>query len=159
MEKPMFFIDYFHILDSTRQFYTHRDTVVLSNGYRAFGVAILDPYMSFSGRKIGSWTCLYPNGKIFSQGNYGLGVYTICQAGGPNDVGYDFKIGQWSYWHDNGQLMTTGVFQQEKYPINTSCEIDTMYISKAGSTWTYYDSLGKPALNTESMRAKIDSSF
>jgi hypothetical protein len=135
------------------------DTLKYHDGYFAIGLTILDPIMSFEGRKIDNWTFYYPSGKICSKGNFGIGAYTECQAGGPVAVGYNFKVGQWSYWYDNGQVVTTGIYFPGALAIKTECDEDSMYISKADTTWAYLDSLGSSLRSKESVIQKINSYF
>jgi len=154
----IFFKDYFHRIDSVKQFYIHVDTVKYRDSSFAVGQIILDPFMEFERRKFGDWTFYYQSGKIYSKGSYSIGAFTECQAGGPSLVGYSFKTGVWKYWHDNGILMAEGVYQPTQVEAKTNCGSDTINVSKVTRNWKLFDYSGMKVNNGEAIISKIDNS-
>jgi hypothetical protein len=158
-EKVCYFNDQYHLYDTSLTFYTYLDTLKYSDGFFAVGMIILDPCMSFEGRKIGIWIYYYPSGKIFSRGVFEVGAYTECQAGGPDAVGYNFKSGTWSYWYDNGKLMTTGDYKRGKELMRTNCRLDTLYNSSADNSWKCYDKFGNQLPEKNTLILKINQGY
>jgi len=154
----IFFKDYFHRIDSIKQFYIHVDTVKFSDSSFAVGQIILDPLMEFERRKFGEWTFYYPSGKIYSKGSYSIAAYTECQSAGPSLIGYSFKTGAWKYWYDNGILMAEGIYKPTQIEEKTNCGLDTINVSNVTSSWKLFDSSGMKLNNGEAIISKINNS-
>ena len=152
-----FFKNSFKRIDSLKQFYIHLDTVVYNDGYYAVGQSILDPFMEFNGQQIGEWRCFYPTGKMYSKGHFSIGAFTECQAGGPMTNGYSFKTGQWNYWHQNGTIITTGIYRPITNIIKNSCGTDTVFLTKVTTDWKYFAADGSTEINLEETSQKINN--
>ena len=153
-----FFKDYYHRIDSIKQFYIHVDTVHYSDSSFAVGQIILDPFMEFERRKFGDWTFYYPSGKIYSKGTYSIGAYTECQFAGPSLIGYSFKTGEWKYWYENGVLMAEGIYEPTHVEEKTNCGVDIINVSSVTSKWKLFDNSGTKLNNGEVIAAKINTS-
>lgn len=69
-------------------------------------------------------------------------VRTECQAGGPNPVCYNYKVGSWNYWYENGMLMASGIYEPVRKGFKTSCSSDTVFSSLVTPKWAFYDFSG-----------------
>jgi len=154
----IFFKDYFHRIDSMKQFYIHVDTVHYSDSSFAVGQIVLDPFMEFERRKFGEWTFYYPSGKIYSKGSYSIGAFTECQYAGPSLIGYSFKTGARRYWYDNGILMAEGIYKPTQVEEKTNCGSDTINVSNVTPNWKLFDNSGMKVNNGEAIISKINNS-
>ena len=71
--------------------------------------------------------------------------------------GYSFKTGQWNYWHQNGTIITTGIYRPVNTVIKNSCGTDTVFLSKVTSDWKYFAADGSTEINLEETAQKINN--
>lgn len=71
--------------------------------------------------KIGKFHEYYPNGNLKNSGEYEIGRYTQCCAGGLCSQFYNFKIGKWNYYFRKGDKAEI-VYEIKEFHIATSCE-------------------------------------
>ncbi|MCB9222217.1 MAG: hypothetical protein H6615_10380 [Ignavibacteria bacterium] len=77
--------------------------------------------------KTGFHQTFYLAGKIKSEGDYKLGRYLNCCAGGLCQQYYNYKIGSWKYYYENSKLKAIVCYTSKKLRIDTSCEkVDTI---------------------------------
>ncbi|ALM08558.1 hypothetical protein SB49_12640 [Sediminicola sp. YIK13] len=111
--------------------------------------------------RIGVWEEFYEKLKIKAKGKYESDFFVQCCIGGPCDMYYSYKVGEWVYYHTNGQIKAKGVFRIRRKKIETSCEGGD-YI-KAGvvtDAWVFFDENGnKTSPNQEFIREIEESSF
>ena len=153
--KIAFTKDPFHRIDTAKQFYTSLDTFFYKDSYYAIGQSILDPFMEFDGQQVGQWTYYYPSGKIYSKGDFSIGAYTECQAGGPSTLGYSFKNGQWKYFYESGIIMASGIYTELKNIVQTECGSDTIFVSNPTQEWKTFDTNGKAQTNRQDIIQRI----
>ena len=59
---------------------------------------------------------------LIEKGNYGLGEYTNCCAGGLCKQFYSFKNGDWQYFYPNGNIKASVKYRTVNFKMDTSCE-------------------------------------
>jgi hypothetical protein len=148
---PQFFKDTFHRFDTPTIFYRYQDTIAFPAGFIGFGYSIFNPFSDYTSHYLGRWTFYYPNGRLFSTGDYISGAYTCCDYDGPRIARYSYKAGHWQYWYDNGTPLAEGTYQLVKHPVPTNCGMDTVYASVAGPGWTFYDRSGRIVPGSDSL--------
>lgn len=141
--------------DNVKWFYIYTDTIRGDDGYFSIGKRILDPYMDFQGRLIGTWSCFYPTGQRYSAGSYATGAYDICQGGTPGVHGYSFRQNDWCFWYSNGQVMARGKYELLKKRIPQSIAIETIVSPEPTSKWMFYDEAGNRLAATDTLIDKI----
>lgn len=72
--------------------------------------------------KAGYWQEYYESGGVKSEGNYKIGKYLNCCAGGAYWEYYSYKDGIWKYYNGDGKLAFELEFIPEKLQIHTNCE-------------------------------------
>ena len=157
--KVSFLKNPFHRIDTVKQFYIHLDTFIYAGKYYAIGQSILDPFMEFEGQQIGVWTYYYPSGEIYSKGEFSIGAYTECQAGGPMTIGYSFKTGHWKYYYESEKTMALGIYKPSKIIKRTECGSDTIYISNPTREWAFFNEDGKTKIDGENITQKIINGY
>ncbi len=129
----------FQMRDNYELFYIYTDTLKNSFGGIDIGKLIFDYKEEFNYRKIGEWKSYYPNGKLFSKGNYNIGAYKVCRGAAPSIYGYEFKKGFWNYWYENGTQMAKGEFKLVKKKIKETPGTQIKIESNTGKNWKFYD--------------------
>ncbi len=77
-------------------------------------------------------------------GNYKTGVFEDCGPGGVEKVEYKYRIGTWSFHHQNGELKAKGSFVPVEATISTRCEEnEEIEFSLPGNDWEFFDSTGR----------------
>lgn len=138
-----FFKDYFKLLKAKEACYKYPDTIYYADGFMATGYSVFNGReMGVRGLQTGTWTYYYQSGSIYSQGVFGIGAFIECQSGGPVRIYYNYEVGQWKYWHENGQLLTTGSYIPRKAVWQNTCGTDTVLQSAVSPLWTFYDNAG-----------------
>lgn len=64
----------------------------------------------------------YSTGKIKSEGEYRIGSYLNCCAGGPCQQYYNYKVGNWKYYHESSKIKAIVKYSVKRFGIDTSCE-------------------------------------
>lgn len=130
-----------HPIDTIKQFYTYLDTFLFPDGYYAIGQLIIDPHMEFNLVQTGEWIYYYPSGKIYAKGNFSVGAYPECNAGGPVTMGYSFKTGDWIYWFENSSIMAQGNYESFKNNTKNNCGTVSVYVSTVtADKWRFFTS-------------------
>lgn len=93
-----------------------KDLILLGKG--AFAVS----KYGVSNLKIGYWKEYYENGNLKMEGNYRLGSYINCGAGGAFRDFHYYRSGLWKIYGDNGELKYELTFKPTELHIDTVCE-------------------------------------
>ncbi|NAY93472.1 hypothetical protein GTQ34_16290 [Muricauda sp. JGD-17] len=100
-------------------------------------------YEPYHRARMGIWEEFYEKLKIKARGKYESDFFVQCCTGGTCDMNYSYKVGEWIYYHTNGQIKAKGKFRIRRKKIETSCEGGD-YI-KAGfvtNKWEFFDENG-----------------
>ncbi len=89
----------------------------ISEGYYA-----INTQNEISRLKTGFHQTFYLTGKIKSEGEYKVGTYLNCCAGGPCQQYYNYKIGNWKYYYENSEIKAIINYSTKNFRINTSCD-------------------------------------
>ncbi|GAA0728439.1 hypothetical protein GCM10009430_37610 [Aquimarina litoralis] len=110
--------------------------------------------------KIGLWKTYYDNGQIKDEGEYLIGRYVQCCAGGYCMQYYNYKVGDWNYYYKNGKLKLKGKFGIMKFNTSTSCGGDYLKFGMLNRTSKFYDSNGKRIKKiTDSMKLEFEKMY
>jgi len=156
IRTPIAFYKSQSVIDSTKQFYIYRDTLFHSEGKYSTGYTIIDPFMEGNGIPIGEWITYYDNGKLFCKGNYKIGAYAICQAGGPHANYYAYRTGPWTYWYDNGLVMAQGEFPVIWKIFTDTCGDDRYIITHSTKDWKFFNDNGLPYHKNKDLVKLVD---
>ncbi len=108
---------------------------------------------------IGEYILKDENGTTRQKGDFKIGRYVQCCAGGLCAQYYNYKDGLWQYYYDNGQLSAAVNFKPVLAYISTSCEGgDRLYFGKAdiGSS-IFYDKGGNEVNPTSKMIEEVET--
>jgi hypothetical protein len=117
-----------------------KDSLVILNypnsSKKAAGKLAFDNDGVLSPFKVGEWTYYYPNGSIQSRGNYQMSSFIDCGTGGLERVFYHYKIGKWSFFDADEDLIAEGDFKTKELPISTRCDSEIILFGISDSSWT-----------------------
>ena len=134
----------------------YTDTVLYENGnIETIGNYALIDDTIYTDIKANKWISYYPNGKLKTEGFYGLKSYSICSVWYITITYHPFKIGYWKYYYENGNLKAEG-----KYKITFSHEIFSRrrgdYISLVTKNWKFYNEQGQKTKWSISLKQEFE---
>ncbi len=102
-------------------------------------------------------TQFYESGELKSKGQFKVGDYTQCCFAGPCIQNYIYKVGEWSYFHKNGELKAYGKYLKKKRLIQTSCKGgDSIFSGFVDQKWKFYDKNGNSIVNDKKLISEIE---
>ncbi len=70
---------------------------------------------------------------------------------------YNYKIGIWTYYFNNGRIRAVGEYVTTNLHIDTSCEGgDNLIFGVMTKNWKFYDKNDKPIQFTDSLRTQFE---
>jgi hypothetical protein len=79
-----------------------------------------------SSLRVGPWKEYHANGKVKSEGQYKIGSFLDCCAGGLCRQFYYYRIGIWKYFDLNGTLACALEFKPKKLRVESRCGGDAL---------------------------------
>ena len=79
-----------------------------------------------------------------------------CRSAMPDLAYYSYKIGSWTYYHVNGQVMATGKYDLDKQKVFTGIANQFAKKSVVSNYWFFYDSDGQIASDKQKIIADLD---
>lgn len=106
--------------------YTGKDTFLINyfsdSTIKSKGNYAISNDTLFTGYKTGNYIEYYSNGKPKEEGQYEIGKYKQCCYKGLCMQFYNYKIGVWKYWYENGELMANIQYKTTEKHYATSCK-------------------------------------
>lgn len=111
--------------------------------------------------KIGEHQEFYPNGILKSMGAYQISWYRQCCYKGPCAIYYNYKVGLWTTYYENGQTKMKGSFIAKDKFINTSCKggATLKYSETDLKSLTAFDTSGLPIKPNELMQLEFEKIY
>ena len=73
-------------------------------------------------------------------GKFKVGVFEDCGPGGVENVTYKYRIGNWIFYHPNGQIKAIVKYKPIQTEISTRCEInEKIEFSVLDNDWKLFD--------------------
>jgi hypothetical protein len=121
-----YFISDYNLIPVVKNKFTGRDSFQIVNWLngktKESGKFAFNSQEDITLLKVGSFKENFENGNLKASGIYEIGKYTQCCAGGLCSQFYNYKLGEWNYYHENGDLKTKVNYKVKSFPIETSCE-------------------------------------
>ena len=143
-------------MDSSRWFYVCTDTFYFPGGIYSTGKMILDPFLDFYGVQAGEWRSFYPDGRLLSNGEYGISYYCTCQGGAPGINGYSFRQNQWTFRYPDGSLMATGRYNVMPLNVDGYGWLNYSFIS---NDWQFFDTCGNRVQITPGLKRQLKTDY
>jgi len=129
--------------------YIGKDTTIIENfetgKIQSRTTFAIDSEDMISYFKVGLSEKFNEQNNLIEKGNYGLGEYTNCCAGGLCKQFYSFKNGDWQYFYPSGNIKASVKYKTINFKMDTSCEggaqlkFGNLDLSKS----IFYDEKGK----------------
>ena len=89
-------------------------------------------------------------------GKFKVGVFEDCGPGGVENVTYKYRIGNWIFYHPNGQIKAIVKYKPIQTEISTRCEInEKIEFSVLDNDWKLFDENGVKTRPTEKMMNEL----
>ena len=121
-----YFISNSDLFDISYAGYLGKDTTIIEHyetgKIKSKTTFAIDSDDMISYLKIGLSEKYNEQNNLIEKGNYGLGEYTNCCAGGLCKQFYSFKNGDWQYFYPNGNIKASVIYRTVNFKMDTSCE-------------------------------------
>lgn len=82
--------------------------------------------------------------RINQKGKYQASSFEDCGTGGIEEIDYKFRIGDWIFYHPNGEIKATGKFKTIQTEISSRCDLnEKLTFSIIDDSWSFFDNNGK----------------
>lgn len=158
-----YFISNSDLFEITNAGYLGKDTTIVeyyeTDKIKSRATFAIDSDNMISYLKVGLSEKYNEQNNLIEKGNYELGEYTNCCAGGLCKQFYSFKNGDWQYFYPNGNIKASINYKTTKLEMDTSCEggaklkFGNIDLSKS----IFYDEKGKRIEPSDDLKLELQT--